>query len=267
METNLFHRLHADQVREEFPIPDFRFPNDQAATSATATQRHGSAQSKIENPKSKISRGFTLIELLTVIAIIGILAAIIIPTVSQVRQSARRAQCFSNLKSIMTAAHLYANDNKGKFPRTADPLLGTYNDGKPNPNGRGLVDLLYDYLNKDCRVLYCPGVDAGCTATFEYQNARTDGQRLGRIGYYWLNSDSLTAFSLNPPPNPQLQEGESSRVLVTCIVNLSNAGRPHKGNFNIGFADGHTGTLGKGKGIGPATLDSSTMLLKKQTLP
>ncbi|MDR1280128.1 MAG: prepilin-type N-terminal cleavage/methylation domain-containing protein, partial [Opitutaceae bacterium] len=41
---------------------------------------------------------FTLVELLAVLAIIGILSAIIIPTVSKVRESARNAQCISNLR-------------------------------------------------------------------------------------------------------------------------------------------------------------------------
>ncbi|EIP97188.1 prepilin-type N-terminal cleavage/methylation domain-containing protein [Opitutaceae bacterium TAV1] len=59
---------------------------------------------------------FTLIELLTVIAIIGILAAIIIPTVGKVRDTARSAQCLGNLRQIGAAARLYIEDNKGMTP-------------------------------------------------------------------------------------------------------------------------------------------------------
>jgi prepilin-type N-terminal cleavage/methylation domain-containing protein len=70
-------------------------------------------------PGRRRDAGFTLVELLTVIAIIGVLAAIIIPTVGKVRESAQRTVDASNLREILKAAMLYANDHNDRLPDPA----------------------------------------------------------------------------------------------------------------------------------------------------
>ena len=53
---------------------------------------------------------FTLLELLVVIAIIGILASILLPSLSKARKTAKRTSCLNNLKQIAINTEIYVMD-------------------------------------------------------------------------------------------------------------------------------------------------------------
>lgn len=61
-------------------------------------------------------QAFTILELLTVIAIIGLLVAIIVPSLQSARRAAKANVCLSKLKGLGTAFSMYLSENRDTFP-------------------------------------------------------------------------------------------------------------------------------------------------------
>jgi general secretion pathway protein G len=106
--------------------------------------------------KNLLKKGFTLIELLIVIAIIGIMVALVLPNLAGARERARDSRRKTDLNSIQQALRLYYNDNQ-TFPTTdslawghalQSPTGTLYMSILPyDPSSTSSTNIEYDYVS------------------------------------------------------------------------------------------------------------------------
>lgn len=162
---------------------------------------------------SRAHRAFTLLELLIVIAILGMLAALLLPVLAAAKDSSRRAGCLSNLRQIGIAIHAHAHDHDGRipygpnappfshpaefYPSTGSPTsLLSLRSGTP----AGLGLLLQSELAHTPKVLFCPGSDQPMNAEGELANVgATQAQ-----GSYYYRHGGVTALFYTPPVEPEM---------------------------------------------------------------
>ncbi|MFT4191129.1 MAG: type II secretion system major pseudopilin GspG [Comamonas sp.] len=109
------------------------------------------------NPSVRKNRGFTLIELMVVLAIIGMLAALIVPNVLSRADDARVTAARTDVNNLMQALKLYRLDNL-RYPTAEQGLQALVTRPTSNPapgNWKSYLDKLpndpwghpYQYLN------------------------------------------------------------------------------------------------------------------------
>ena len=205
------------------------------------------------------SQGFTLLELLVVVAIIGLLSAILFPVFSRVRENARRTTCESNLKQIGLAMVQYTQDFDETLPG-GDPSSTFLCKEEPNGISVNCLQLLNPYI-KNTQVWACPS-NSYSSMEMDWGNTfySNPDPRASYSGNYQIFA---RRFGAPHPISFILQPSE--KLLITDTVTFANGsgvngasdsclgydnwnstnGFPvngfagHMGTMNVLFCDGH----------------------------
>ena len=205
--------------------------------------------------------GFTLIELLVVIAIIAILMAILMPALQRAREQGKRAVCLSNLRQLMLAWIMYADDNDDKIVNgaigysNADTGWGKHkgevawvdrNSSDWDTAIQGIRDgALWPYL-ENVKIYRCPTGRRGEAMTYAVMfsmNAVCHTEVQGVRGAYIKKRTEIH----NPPPAYRLvfiDEGsmtpDAYAVHYTNEQWFDDPPVRHGDGTTISFADGHS---------------------------
>lgn len=148
---------------------------------------------------------FTLIELLVVIAIIALLAAIMFPVFSRVRENARRSSCASNLKQIGLGMAHYFQDFDDCFPLNSvgitDAEVPNFMSASTPPN---VLQVLFPYVNNTA-LYYCPSAPKATGSSAPNTNTGNDtSYAYNNIFNKWSASgvDNATSRKLSEVARP-----------------------------------------------------------------
>jgi prepilin-type N-terminal cleavage/methylation domain-containing protein/prepilin-type processing-associated H-X9-DG protein len=203
---------------------------------------------KASSPKNTL--GFTLIELLTVIAIIAVLAAILIPAVGKVRASAHQADCVNNLRQLTNLYLLHTQEKKGKLLAASDGVA----------NGKYWQFYLQEFMEADSEVRQMDGFH--CKACLAANPGLDDGRDILRstyglnnfIGRGGVNPGDTSTWGINflmqaPEPSrtvlfadPAMESSRNTMVGIGYEANLFPVAYHPSDQVNMSFLDGHVET-------------------------
>lgn len=136
--------------------------------------------------KKRWDHGLTMVEILVVVAILGIIAAIIVPVSDRIKKSATSTQCIAKLKNLGISLSSYFIDNGDQFP---EMVAARESRDEDDP---AIDTVLADYV-RDEQDFKCPADHAGIfeeTGTSYFWNSLMNGQRLSNMNFLGITRDA-----------------------------------------------------------------------------